>query len=106
MIAQNGTLEISRSRLMHNIALMQRRGGVNVKLCATIKADAYGHGVAYIAELLREAEVQWVCVYSLEEAMELAQLPWFGILVLAPLVIAEGGELSADVRDALRGQIR
>jgi alanine racemase len=106
MIAQNGTLEISRSRLMHNVALMQRRVGMNVKLCATIKADAYGHGVAYVAELLREADVQWVCVYSLEEAMELAQLPWFGILVLAPLVIAEGGELSADVREALRGQIR
>ena len=82
MIAQHGTLEISRSRLRHNVALMQQRVGAGVKLCATIKADAYGHGVAYVSELLREAGVEWVSVYSLEEAMELAHLP-FGILVLA-----------------------
>ena len=106
MIAQNGTLEISRSRLMHNVALMQRRVGMQAKLCATIKADAYGHGVAYVAELLHEARVEWVCVYSLEEAMELAQLPWFGVLVLSPMVIGEGEVIDPEAIEALRGQIR
>ncbi len=105
MIAQHGTLEISRSRLRHNVALMQQRVGAGVKLCATIKADAYGHGVAYVAELLREAGVEWVSVYSLEEAMELAHLP-FGVLVLAPLVILEGERVSAEVMSVLRGQVR
>ena len=102
MIAQHGTLEISRSRLRHNVALMQRRVGARVKLCATIKADAYGHGVAHVSELLRDAGVEWVSVYSLEEAMELAHLP-FGILVLAPLVILEGETVSAEVMSVLRG---
>jgi alanine racemase len=59
-----------------------------------------------VAELLHDAGVEWVCVYSLEEAMELAQLPWFGVLVLSPLVIQEGGALTGDVVEALRGQIR
>ncbi|MGN6368797.1 MAG: alanine racemase [Phycisphaerae bacterium] len=106
MIAQHGTLEISRSRLRHNVALMQRRVGAGVKLCATIKADAYGHGVAWVSELLREAGVEWVCVYSLEEAMAVAHLPWFGILVLSPLVIVEGETVSAEAMSALRGQVR
>lgn len=86
MIAQQGTLEISRGRLRHNLELLRRRTG-RARLCATIKADAYGHGVQLVADLLRDEKLEWACVYSLIEALELARFCPFKLLVLAPLVL-------------------
>ncbi len=88
MIAQQGTLEISRSRLAHNLRLLRGRVG-QAKICATIKADAYGHGVDLLADLLREEGLEWACVYSLQEALDLARFCPFKLLVLAPLVLYE-----------------
>lgn len=109
MIPQHGTLEISRSRFLHNVQLLRHRlesHGSAARLCATIKANAYGHGTAEMTALLREAEVGWVCVYSFDEAMALAHLPFVGILALSPMVIAADEPLSPEILTALRGQIR
>jgi alanine racemase len=100
MIAQHGTLEISRSRLRHNLAALRERLGPETKICATIKANAYGHGVREMAGLLRNELVEWACVYSLTEAEELAG-QWEPLLVLAPLVLGEGGDLDGRMLELL-----
>jgi alanine racemase len=87
MLPQHGTLSISRSRLRHNLALIRERVGSRPKLCAIIKADAYGHGAALIAGLLAEAGIEWVCVYGVQEAAALTRSHPFKVLVLAPLVL-------------------
>lgn len=106
MIPQQGTLEISRSRLRHNLAVLRKQLPAKTKLCATVKADAYGHGVAILAELLHGEGVEWACVYSLEEAQDLARLGFFGVLVLAPMVVTERSGIRREALDALRGQVR
>jgi alanine racemase len=45
-------LLISRSALLHNIAVLRHHLAPGVKLCAMIKADAYGHGAAIAADAL------------------------------------------------------
>src|SRR5688572_9769532 len=45
-------LLISRSALLHNVAVFRRSMPAGTKLCAMIKADAYGHGAALIADAL------------------------------------------------------
>src|SRR3954454_13321760 len=45
-------LLISRSALLHNVAVLRRHLAPGVKLCAMIKADAYGHGAAIVADSL------------------------------------------------------
>jgi len=96
MIAQNGTLEISRSRLLHNVSLMQQHISPTTKLCATIKANAYGHGIRQITDILRRnTDISWVCLYSLPEAIHMLdyyQVP-FNVLVLAPIVLTEASPL-------------
>ncbi|HTV49281.1 MAG TPA: alanine racemase [Phycisphaerae bacterium] len=86
MIPQSGELRISTQRLGHNIAAFRKRLPQNVKISAIVKANAYGHSLAAMTPLFKDAGVDWLCVYSLEEAGELlglnSQLP---ILVLAPL---------------------
>lgn len=99
MIAQHGTLLLSASRLRHNIALYRNRLA-SAAICATIKADAYGHGLRQVLPLLQAAGVEWCCVYSIPEALEIAALTGrilphpLKILTLAPLVLTP--ESSAD----------
>ncbi len=88
MLEQAGTLRISRQRLIHNLHVFRRRLPAGMLLCATVKANAYGHGAPLVAPLLAAAGIDWFCVYSLAEALEL--LPWSAdkpILALAPVVL-------------------
>jgi alanine racemase len=58
-----------------------------VKLCAVVKADAYGHGSIQIAQTLAQAGISWLAVAHVEEGVRLREagigLP---ILVLGALV--------------------
>ena len=91
MMAQHGTLLISGAALRANISLLRQRGGHGTLQCATVKANAYGHGLAVLVPLLREIGLDWVCVYSLDEALRVAALGWHGpVLVLSPLVSSQG----------------
>jgi alanine racemase len=85
MIAQQGRLEISRGRLKRNVETLQVCAG-GASICATIKANAYGHGCGQIVPMLLEERIRWACVYSLREAVELMAWPWEGILVLSPVM--------------------
>src|SRR5688572_11487016 len=43
---------ISRSALLHNVGVFRRAVPAGTKLCAMIKADAYGHSAAIVADTL------------------------------------------------------
>lgn len=60
-------LEISRGALKHNIASIRGLIGEERKLIAVIKANAYGHGLAQVAEVIEEA-VDYFAVATVEEA--------------------------------------
>jgi len=62
---------ISRSALMHNIAAI-RRFSKAAKLYAVVKANAYGHGIASLAEC--EAVVDGFAVATIEEGVALRKL--------------------------------
>ncbi len=88
MIAQHGTLRISAARLRENIRAFRARLAPNVALGATVKANAYGHGMEQIVPLLSDAGIFWLCVYSLDEAIAVASLnATLPILILAPIVL-------------------
>src|SRR3954453_2675044 len=43
---------VSRAALLHNAAVVRRQLPAGARLCAIIKADAYGHGAAAVADPL------------------------------------------------------
>ena len=43
---------ISRAALLHNASVVRKAVGPGVKICAMIKADAYGHGADIVADTL------------------------------------------------------
>ena len=60
-------VEVDAGAIRWNIEqFRQRLDGAS--LGAVVKSNAYGHGILEVAGQAREADVQWLCVNSLEEA--------------------------------------
>src|SRR3954454_15947574 len=52
-------LLISRAAILHNAGVIRRTIAPGVKVCAVVKADAYGHGAAIVVDTL--------CNFSVDE---------------------------------------
>ena len=74
---------ISRSALLHNVSVLRKAAGAGAKVCAMIKANAYGHDAALVADTLvnfsgstgQEAPVvDAIGVATIDEAAELPAL--------------------------------
>jgi len=81
------TIEIDLNRLDHNLSVCRRLLGPDTQLCCVIKADAYGLGVARIANRMEANGVDLLAVYTPDQAAELvrAGISTTPILVLMPL---------------------
>jgi len=66
-------IEISKSKLRHNIQTIRSLIGPKVLLAACVKANAYGHGIKETAKLMIQYGVDWLAVNSIEEAEILRQ---------------------------------
>ena len=85
--------EISLAALDHNLSLLRRRIGPRAKLCAVVKADAYGHGLALLMESLSH-RVDYMAVATPEEALTLRRWGYTGPL----LVFLLGADLDRWIR--------
>jgi len=116
MIARPTYARIDLDALGSNLARIRTLTGAR-KICAVIKADAYGHGAVRVARRLADEKAEFLAVAFLEEALELRRagidLP---ILVLgstdprnAPIILEEGLSQtvsSADLAAALDAAAR
>ncbi|HEV2295607.1 MAG TPA: alanine racemase [Tepidisphaeraceae bacterium] len=102
-------LLISRSALLQNVGVFRRSLPAGTKLCAMIKADAYGHGAAIVADALchfggattGSPAVDALAVATIDEA---AALPVTAvpILVFQPVENAFLGGQRASLELAIR----
>jgi alanine racemase len=67
---------IDLSRLAHNLAVLRGCCHPGTKICAALKADAYGHGLQIVAPALHELGVEMAAVATLTEAVTLRRLGW------------------------------
>ena len=102
-------LLISRSALLHNARLIRRAIGEHVRICAILKADAYGHGAAIVADTLcnlsadgsDRAAVDAVAVASIDEALALPDIA-AQVIIFRPLENVFIGRQRAKVEQAVR----
>jgi alanine racemase len=100
---------ISRSALIHNASVIRRVVGRGVKICAVVKADAYGHDSSIVVDALANfstndfgiPSVDAFAVADLEEAMSLPEIPQ-PVLVLRPVENAFVGRQRAKIETAIR----
>ena len=88
--------EISLAALDHNLSLLRRRIGPRAKLCAVVKADAYGHGLALLMESLSH-RVDYMAVATPEEALTLRRWGYTG-----PLLVFFSVQIWTDGSDLVR----
>ena len=79
--------EIDRSALRHNAKVVRERTG-SAELLAIVKANAYGHGMVGIAEMLAN-DAQLFGVANLEEASTLRKTLPHPIIILGPAIPEE-----------------
>jgi alanine racemase len=64
-------MELDASALAANLAEIRRRANPGVKVIASVKANAYGHGIVPVATALEAAGVEMLATGSFAEAMAL-----------------------------------
>jgi alanine racemase len=64
--------EVNLAAIGHNIAEVRKNVGRDVRICAVIKADAYGHGAVEVGRYL-ESAVEYFAVATVDEAIELRE---------------------------------
>jgi alanine racemase len=79
--------EIDRDALRHNARVVRERAG-SAEILAVVKANAYGHGLIGVAEILAD-EVQLFGVANLEEALALRGSCSHPIVILGPALPGE-----------------
>jgi alanine racemase len=93
-------IEIDNSALTHNIHQFRRLIGKKRRLLATVKANAYGHGIAEIAGLALQAGADWLGVHSLDEGVFLREKN-----VDCPILVL--GYISLDgLKEAIENDLR
>lgn len=81
--------EIDLAALRYNARVARDRVGGSVELMAVVKANAYGHGLAKVAQALAN-DADLFGVATLEEALEVrANLPDRAVLILGPALPEE-----------------
>jgi alanine racemase len=84
-------VELSGESADHNLRELRKCAYREVKLCAVIKSNAYGHGLEQMVRLLPSAE--WLGVNSLEEGVKVRQLgETRPVLVMGHVPLADLGE--------------
>jgi alanine racemase len=79
---------INTDALAHNCRALRARLRPGVRLCAALKADAYGHGAAVVAPVLQQAGADMAAVASIQEAVELRDVGWHRPILVLGNVLA------------------
>lgn len=74
-------LEISKPAFEHNLAEMKKLVGPHTQVCAVMKADAYGHGIALLIPAIVRAAIPYVGITSNEEAAKARAAGYTGKLM-------------------------
>lgn len=66
--------QINLDAIENNILQIKSLLSPGTSLCATVKADCYGHGYAFTAAAMSEAGADWFAVSNLAEALQLRRI--------------------------------
>ncbi len=97
--------EVSRAAVAHNLSVLRSRLPSGCKLCAVVKADAYGHGLAGLLETLASG-ADGLVVATIPEGLAIRQEGYEGkILATLAYALGESGEALDVAAEAVRGNI-
>ena len=81
--------EVNLQALRHNYREIKKQLAPGVKLCAVVKANAYGHGALAVARAAVEEGADYLAVAALSEGLELRQAGFQTPILVLGLVMPE-----------------
>ena len=91
--------EIDLDAIAFNVRQTRALVGPNVRICAAVKADAYGHGAVPVSRTILENGIEMLGVATLEEALDLREAG-----ISAPILLLQctpAGDIPEIVRNDL-----
>ena len=100
---RNAWAEIDLGAIAHNIKEAKKKISEGTKLCAVVKADAYGHGAVEVAKKALTVGADFLAVALLQEAIELREAEIKAPILILGALQEECAEeaVSHDVSQAL-----
>ena len=101
-------LIISRDALLYNAAVLRRKLQLGTKICAIVKANAYGHGVDLVVDTLynfaRDGSIPAIDMLAVASIDEAAQLPASSlpVIIFRPVENNFMGNLRMKIESAIR----
>lgn len=71
LLNRDAWAEVDLSAIKHNLRSIRQRVARSVKLCAVVKANAYGHGAAAVSRCALEEGADMLAVATVDEGLEL-----------------------------------
>ena len=88
--------EVNLQALRHNYREIKKQLAAGVKLCAVVKANAYGHGAVPAARVALEEGADYLAVATLSEGLELRQAGFTTPILVLGLVMPEDAKDVVD----------
>ena len=88
--------EVNLQALRHNYREIKKQLAAEVKLCAVVKANAYGHGAVPAARIAVEEGAEYLAVATLSEGIELRQAGFTTPILVLGLVMPEDAKDVVD----------
>lgn len=83
---RNTHVVVSRKALVNNLQAIKNHVGEQVKICAIVKAEAYGHGLVHVAQELEKSGVDYLAAAIVEEGVILRKAGiTTPILIMGPI---------------------
>ncbi|MBR3746802.1 MAG: alanine racemase, partial [Selenomonadaceae bacterium] len=73
MLLRDVCAEINLNAIRHNFSEIRRHIKPTSKLCAVVKANAYGHGAIQVSKIAVDCGAEFLAVATVEEGLELRQ---------------------------------
>lgn len=92
--AVHNRIEISKSALLHNLALFRSLSGKHI--IPVLKANAYGHGIEQVAEALKDQQLPYIAVDGYFEALRIRMVSKQPVLVMGAISQQNYARISYD----------
>jgi alanine racemase len=92
--ATHNRIEVSRSAILHNLALFARESGMPA--IPVLKGNAYGHGVALVASALKGQAIPYIAVDGYFEALRIREVSKQPVLIMGAILVQNYARLKYD----------
>ncbi|MBR4643088.1 MAG: alanine racemase [Selenomonadaceae bacterium] len=96
MILRDVRAEIDLDALRHNFTEIRRRINPDSKLCAVVKANAYGHGAVEVSKVAVKCGADFLAVATVEEGLELRRAGFKLPILILSLIPSQAAEVVVE----------